>query len=168
MNPTVTDKLDTILQHAQPAIRDELAQHLRACNFADPDDPVLIALVAQSMIAGQPVRLIERDGAGVATEAGLARLGNRLEETMWSVLYPKWCTVAAVWVLSVIAGGAGVWTWMQFNPAPDARILLLKRAGADLQVEAAEGTTYIYFKGDLQPAAGKTRDGRHYLYFAKK
>jgi hypothetical protein len=168
MNHTVAIKIETILQHAQPAIRDELARHLRACGFTDPDDPVLIALVAQSMIAGQPVRLIERDGAGVATEAGLAMLGNRLEEAMWSVLYPRWWRVTAIWLVSVVIVGAGVWTWMKFNHAPDARILLLKRAGADLQVEAAGGTTYIYFKGDLQPAAGKTRDGRNYLNFSKK
>jgi hypothetical protein len=168
MSQTIATKIETILQHAQPAIRDKLSQHLHVCGFTDPDDPILNALVAQSMIAGQPVRLVERDGASVATEAGLAMLGNRLEDTMWLTLYPKWGKIAAVWLLSVILTGAGVWTGMKIIQPPDERVLLLERAGADLQVDVADNATRVFFNGEIQPVIGKASDGRNYFFFPQK
>jgi len=41
----------------------------------------------------------------------------------------------------------------------------LKDIGAVLEVEQRKGTTYLYFKGQIQPAAEQTKNGTNFLYF---
>ena len=176
MNPTITAKTESILKNAQPAIRDELSRHLAACDFTDPNDPMLNALVVQSTIAGQPVRLVEHGGAAVATEAGLARLGNRFENTAWSLARLRIGTIALACLLSSGIGAGGVALAFKFwgaslagffdlPRATDVRLGILKDIGAVLEVEQRQGTTYLYFKGQMQPAAQQTKNGTNFLYF---
>jgi hypothetical protein len=175
MTPSVSDKIDVVLKHAQPAIRDALSQHLHGCRFTDPDDPVLDSLVAQAMIAGQPVRLAESGGGSVATEEGLARLGDRVEATAWSVANMKVTTVLVACLLSVLIGGGivllGLTLWpekvagvLRLPREIDSRIEVLERVGATLHVEQKEGTVYVYVTGENPPKAGQTRKGFNYLY----
>ena len=176
MNAPLTAKTDLILKHAQPAIRDELSRHLSACGFTDPDDPALNALVVQAMVAGQPVRLVERGGAALATESGLARLGDRVENSAWSVARLRVGTVVLACLLSAGLGavsaalafkfwGVSVAAASDLAPAGDSRLTILAGIGATLHVERKQDTTYVYFDGPLQPAADKTREGLNFLYF---
>jgi hypothetical protein len=173
--PSVSDKIESILNCAQPAIRDELSRHLYGCHFSDPDDPVLNSLVAQAIIAGQPIRLAESGGAPVATEAGLARLGDRVEATAWSVGSMKVATVLVACLLSVLIGGGIVLLGLKLWPEKmagvlrlpreiDSRIEVLEKVGATLHVEQKEGTVYVYVTGENPPKAGQTRKGFNYLY----
>jgi hypothetical protein len=176
MNSNVSAKIDLILKHAGPGIRDELSRHLNGCGFADPDDPLLNALVVQSAIVGQPVRLVEHGGATVATEAGLARLGDRFDDTAWSLARLRIGTVLLACLLSLGIGAGGVVVafriWPQslaglFNlpRAIDDRLVTLSAIGATLHVKDTKGTTYVYFDGELQPNSGQTKNGMNYLYF---
>lgn len=176
MNPGIINKTDLILKNAQPSIRDELSRHLASCGFTDPDDPTLNALVAQAMIAGQPVRLVETGGAAVATEASMARLGDRFESTAWSLARLRVGTILFACLLSFGIGAGGVavafkiWGtslagWFDLPRATDARLGMLDEVGAVLQVKRQKGMTYVYFDGQMQPAAGQTRDGTNFLYF---
>ncbi len=176
MNSAVSAKIDLILKHAQPSIQGDLSRHLLACGFTDPDDPALNALVAQAMIAGQPVRLVEAGGAAVATEAGMARLGDRLENTAWSLLHQKVRNVVLSCVLCLALGAGMVLAGFKLWPHPlaqifdlpratDARLVTLSTIGATLHVEEAKGTIYVYFDGQPQPYSGQTKGGMNYLYF---
>ena len=176
MTTTVTEKTDLILKHAQPAIRDELSRHLAACGFVDPDDPTLNSLVAQSMIVGQPVRIVERGGAALATEAGLARLGDRLHNVAWSLGKLRIGTVVLACSLTFLAGIGGtalafrIWgdslsSAFHLPVATDPRLESLSNAGAELQVKAKDGTVFVYLQGNVQASANRTSGGLNYLYF---
>jgi hypothetical protein len=176
MNKSIQSKTDIILQHAQPGIRDELSRHLSQCGFTDPDDPVLNALVTQSILAGQPISLIEQGGSALATETGLARLGDRIENTAWSVAKMKLfnvliaCGLSAFFAASLLLatlkfGTPEIGRYLGLSAASDDRIKLLDGIGASLRVKNSEGTIYVYFKGNLQPKTGHTDDGVNYLYF---
>jgi hypothetical protein len=176
MNPAVSDKIELVLKHAQPAIRDELLRHLNGCGFVDPDDPLLNALIVQSAIVGQPVRLVEHGGAAVATEAGMSRLGDRFDDTAWSLARLRIGTVWLACLLSLGIGAGGVLLAFKIWPqslagvfdlprATDDRLVTLSAIGATLHVKEAKGTTYVYFDGELQPNSGQAKSGRNYLCF---
>lgn len=178
MNESIQSQKEIILRNSQPAIRDLLSRYLSGCGFTDPTDPVLNALVVQSMLAGQPVRLVEQGGAAVATEAGLARLGDRFEHTAWSLARLRIGTVLLACMLFLATGAGGVAVAFKlwgpslagvFNlpRADDARLITLADFGAVLHVEKQKGTAYVYFDGSVQPSAGQTKDGMNYLYFKR-
>jgi hypothetical protein len=176
MNTTVSETIENILLHTDPAIRDDVARALRACNFTSPDDPMLNGLAVQAALASQPVRLAQAGGAQIATEAGLARLGDRFEVTAWSLARLRIGTIALACLLSSGIGAGGVALAFKFwgaslagffdlPRATDVRLGILKDIGAVLEVEQRQGTTYLYFKGQMQPAAQQTKNGTNFLYF---
>lgn len=175
MTPSVSDKIEIVLKHAQPAIRDELSRHLHGCRFADPDDPILNSLLAQSMIAGQPVRLAEAGGSAVATEDGLARLGDRVEASAWSLARAKIQTIVLGWLLAAMIGGGGVLMVIKLRPSmvagwcdiprvEDDRLRALDSVGATLHVEPTKGKLYVWLSGSAIIRSGESRDGVRYLY----
>ena len=178
MNTTVSETIENILQYTDPAIRDDVARRLRACNFTSADDPMLKGLAVQAALAGQPVRLAQAGGAQIATEAGLARLGDRFEVTAWSLARLRVGTVLLACLLSLGIGAGGMALsfklWgaslagvFDLPRAGDARLTTLGEFGAVLHVEQQKGTTYVYIDGDVQPASGQTKAGLNYLYFKR-
>jgi hypothetical protein len=178
---TLSEKIDAIINLTQPAARGQVEQALRECAFTSADDPALNALHVQALLAGQPLRMVTDDGVGVATAADMARLGDRVNDVLWSILRLKWHVVIFAFLLFFMAGTGTTLLafklWPErlaavFNlpkvgvPVPDARLVSLDNLGANFVVKTGpDGTTYIYFEGKLQPLAGKTNDDLNFLYF---
>jgi hypothetical protein len=178
MNNSVAEIIDKILKHTDAAVRDDVARYLRACQFTSPDDPMLNGLAVQAALAGQPVRLAQAGGAQVATEAGLARLGDRFEATAWSLARLRVGTIFLACLLSFGMGAGGVavafklWSnsladVFDLPRASDARLTTLGEFGAVLHVEQQKDTAYVYIDGRVQPALGTSKGGKNYLYFQR-
>ena len=176
MNPNVSQSIDEIILQAAPAVREKVGHHLRACNFTSPDDPVLNALAVQAVLANQPVRLAQEGGAKVATEAGLARLGDRIADALETLSTLRIGTIAFAVFLSCGAGcgttalAFKLWPDLLANAinlprATDARLRMLEGHGAELHVEESRGKTYVYFQGEIGANTGQTKDGLNFLYF---
>jgi hypothetical protein len=179
MNPQVTSVTDMILKHTDPAFRDQVAQVLSTCNFTSPDDPMLGGLAVQALLASQPVRLAESGGAAVATESGLARLGDRFDEVASTLLHLKIRNILLSWLVCFSMGAGSllaclmIWPqstadFLRLPKAPDARLRLIDQTGASLRVSKDGEAVVVYFAGETQPAAGQTKDGRNYLYFGRQ
>jgi hypothetical protein len=178
-NPAINSKTNLIIQHAHASIRDDVSRHLSGCHFSDPDDPTLNALVVQALLAGQPIKLVEHGGAAIATEIGLARLGDRMENTAWSLARMKTSTVLVACLLCSLLGagstvfiikkwsGTSIGRYLGLSTPPDTRIALLDSIGATLRVKNEKETTYVYFTGNRQPKNSRTESGVNYLYFTQ-
>jgi hypothetical protein len=151
-----------------------MSRYFDGFKFTDPADPALGMMVVQSMFAGQPSRYVDQGGAAIATEAGLARLGDRFDKTAWSLARLRIGTVLLACLLSFGMGAGGVMVAFKqwgtsladvFNlpRADDARLNTLAEFGAVLRVEKQKGTVYLYFDGDVQPSAG--HGNKNYLFF---
>jgi len=176
MNITVSDTIEHIVQNTDPAIREDVANHLRACNFSSSDDPMLNGLAVLAALANQPVRLAQVGGAQVATEAGLARLGDRFEGTAWSLGRLRIGTIALACLLCLGIGagsvavsfklwGASLAGLFDLPRSSDARLMALNEYGAVLHVERNKGEIDLYIDGDVKPSTGRTNDGLNYIYF---
>lgn len=176
MNTTVSETIEDILKNTDPTVRDKVRLYLRACAFSNADDPMLNALAVQAVLANQPVRLAQEGGATVATEASLARLGDRLADSVRTVASLRIGTIILALAIS-LSGGIGL-TALGFKlwgrtlapmfdlpRAPDARLEELNSYGAELHVEGDKGMTAIYLKGDIDVRYAQTKDGLRYLYF---
>jgi hypothetical protein len=124
----------------------------------------------------QPIRPGKTNGAALATEAGLARLGDRFEEVAWTLLRLKVRNVILSCFLSSLLGALAVVAAFKLWPQPladffntpraiDARLLTLAQIDATLHVKEVKGVTYVYFDGQPQPNSRQTKDGLNYLYF---
>jgi len=178
MNNSVAETIGQITKQADPAIRDQVARHLAACNFVSADDPMLNALAVQAAFANQPLRLAQAGGAAVASEAGLARLGDRFEAITWTLMHLKVRNVILSFLLSFILGMGTVLGALKFHPqalawliglsgVADVRLETLEQSGASLHVEQSEGVTCIYLLGEVRVKHGQTDDGINYLYFCR-
>ena len=176
MNTIVSETIEEILKNTDPAVRDKVRLYLRACAFSNGDDPMLNALAVQAVLANQPVRLAQEGGARVATEAGLARLGDRLADGIRTVASLRIGTIALALAVSFSAGigattlGFKLWgrslaSVFDLPRAPDARLEELNSYGAELHVEGDKVMTAIYLKGDIDVRYAQTKDGLRYLYF---
>jgi hypothetical protein len=124
----------------------------------------------------QLVARIDVNMKSVATEEGLARLGDRFDRIAWALVRLKIGTVVLSWFLCLALGAAAVigtaWVWpgsmstaFRLPPAPDRRLVTLPEKGGTLRVQTtADGTICLFFEG-VQPEAGRAKDGRHYLFF---
>jgi hypothetical protein len=187
----VPEKTDSIAKLVKPAYREPLVRIIRDAGFTDVNDPLLVNLHAHALIASQPVTLQTSDGVTVATASDLARLGDRVEASIWEATFMKWGNVVISWFLFLLVGIGltllAIKLWPEsisraLNlppvevpvevqvkvpvPVQDERITTLDQIGARLEVQKANGKTYVYFDtGGPEPLAGSTRDGRNYLYF---
>ena len=145
------------------------------CGFMSPDDPMLNAIAIQSILASQPVRLALESGAHVATEPGLARLGDRFDAITSTLMHLKVRNLFLSWVLCILIGGGSLllaakgWpvptaSFLNLLPAPDSRLVALNQSGAQLHVEKDKGVTYVYVTGNVTPGAAKTPKGMNYLF----
>jgi hypothetical protein len=177
VNATTDAKIASIVRRAHPSVRDELASHLSACCFEDPNDTGLNALVAQSMLLEQADSGTDPAGRAVATEAGLARLGDRLEGVAWTLKNLKLGTFILACVLSIGLGAGGValafkmWAPALSNlfslpRADDSRIEQLSKQGVVLHVKTGKGRTYVWLEGPVQIGEAQGKDGLNYLYFS--
>ena len=175
MNTTVSETIEFIVNHTEPAIRDDVVRHLRACNFSSADDPMLNGLAVQAALASQPLRLAQADGAKFATKADVALLGDRMESTAWSVGKLRLGPVALACFLCFAIGASGtavsfkLWGaslagFFDLPRASDARLTTLNEVGAVLHVERNKGAIYLYIDGDVKASAGHTNDGLNYMY----
>jgi len=127
-------------------------------------------------VINEDERIVTELGVAVATEAGLARLGDRMENAVWSVMRTKMWTIATACLLSAAIGGGAMLLAFKIWPhrlagafdlprVEDNRLVTLNAVGATLVVKQSKGTTYIYFTGsNVRPLAGQTRKGMNYLY----
>ena len=137
---------------------------------------MLNALAVQSVLANQPVRLAQEGGARVATEAGLARLGDRLADGVRTVASLRIGTIILALAICFTAGvgvtalgfklwGTSLAPLFDLPRAPDDRLEVLYRYGGELHVEDDKGMTAIYLKGDIDVRYAQTKNGLRYLYF---
>jgi hypothetical protein len=177
VNASTNAKIDAIVRRAHPSVREELASHLSACCFEEPNDPGLNALVAQSMLLDQADSGADPGERAVATEAGLARLGDRLEGVAWTLKNQKLGTFILACVLSIGLGAGGValafkmWApalsdLFSLPKADDGRIKELSKQGAVLHVETEKGRTYVWLEGPVQIGEAQGKNGLNYLYFS--
>ena len=176
MNTTVSETIEEIVKNTDPGVRDKVRLYLRSCAFSNADDPMLNALAIQAVLANQPVRLAQEGGARVATEAGLARLGDRIADGVRTVASLRIGTIILALAISFTAGigvtalGFKIWgtslaPLFDLPRAPDARLEDLSRYGAELHVQSDRGVTAICLKGDIDVRYLQTKDGLRYLYF---
>jgi hypothetical protein len=181
----IPEKTEAIAKLVKPAYREPLARIIRDAGFTDANDPLLVNLHSHALIASQPVTLQTPDGVTVATASDLARLGDRVEASIWEATYMKWINLFLSWLMCLLIGiGLTVLAFklwpepisqalnlpaseVQVNvPVPDERITALDQIGARLVVQRGNGRTYVYFHSNgLQPQAGRNEDGRNYWYF---
>jgi hypothetical protein len=174
MNPELQKKIETILSRVQPTDRDEIARNIAGCNFTDPADPLLNILLTLVIVSGQPLRLAETGGAALATEAGVARGFDRLENKVWSLFRLKLFNVFLGCLMSaIIALGTGAIS-LKMRPeifantfnlprAADARIVALNKAGMNLHVASQNDLIVIWVDGVAHATAEQTNDGLNYL-----
>jgi hypothetical protein len=175
---TTAEKLELILADANPDIRDKLSLVLNDCGFRSADDPGLNALLAQAMLANQPLRLVTEGGTKVATSTDMARLGDRVEAVLDSILSIKWHNILLAFALFYLVGLGTTVVAFKIWPnelaamfdlpkvvQPDPRIAILDKIGARLVVETnpKDNITYLYFKGKIQPQAKVTGDGLNFF-----
>ena len=175
MSSPVEDIVEKIILNTEASKREEVRGHLRICGFTSPDDPMLNAIAIQAILASQPVRLATEGGAHVATEPGLARLGDRFDAITSTLMHLKVRNIFLSWMLCILIGGGALllaaksWpvptaSFLNLPPAPDPRVAALDQSGAQLHVEKDKGVTYVYITGDVTHGAAKTPKGMNYLF----